>query len=259
MFTKPSNWNELSPLERRKLRLDHWQNQPVEFVSPEAEANYKERIDRIRKTYDIEPTDRIVADLSMGAGEYCVRRKGVTGKDLLYAPEKLHDPIMEFNLEFQPDTACNAYSYPGPVMDMLGMHTYIWGGQKLSDAQTIQMVEDEYMTADEYDEFIADPTGFFLRKYIPRMFSELGGLSMLPNFPQITESIDVMTLAIPFGLPPVQEAFTRLLDAGKKNIQNMLLLLDQCVTMLFRECRVALSVRPPLISWGTPCVAPKAL
>jgi hypothetical protein len=41
MFTKPANWNQLTPLERRKLRLDHWQNQQVEFVSPEAEANYK--------------------------------------------------------------------------------------------------------------------------------------------------------------------------------------------------------------------------
>ena len=40
MFVKPDNWNELSPLEKRKLRLDHWQNAPVEFISPEAEANY---------------------------------------------------------------------------------------------------------------------------------------------------------------------------------------------------------------------------
>lgn len=215
MFVRPDNWNELSPLERRKLRLDHWQNQPVEFVSPEAETSYKERIDRIRQAYDIEPADRIIADLSMTAGEYALRRKGVTGKDMLYHPEKLHDPIIEFNLEFQPDSAVSAFSYPGHAMDLLGFNTYVWGGQKLPDAQTIQMVEGEYMMADEYKEFTADPTGFFLRKYIPRMFSELGGLSMLPNLPQINESIDVMTLAVPFGLPPVRDAFTKLLEAGK--------------------------------------------
>jgi len=139
MFVKPDNWSKLSPLERRKLRLDHWQNQPVEFVSPEAEANYKERINRIRKAYDIEPADRIIADLSMGAGEYALRRKGVTGKDMLYHPEKLHDPIIEFNLEFQLDSAVSAFSYPGDAMDLLGLNTYIWGGQKLPDAQTILM------------------------------------------------------------------------------------------------------------------------
>lgn len=219
MFTKPENWNKLSPLERRKLRLDHWQNQQVEFASPEAEANYQERIDRIRKTYDIEPADRIIADVSMGAYEYMLRRKGLNGKDILYHPEKLHDPVMEFNLEFQPDTAVNAFAYPGPAMDILGFNTYRWGGQKLPNDQTIQMVEGEYMMPEEYKEFTADPTGFFLRKYIPRMFSELGGLSMLPNFPQVTESVDVMTISIPFGLPPVQEALKKLMEAGDKTME----------------------------------------
>ena len=214
MFIKPENWNSLSPLERRKLRLDNWQNTPVEFISPEAEANYKERINRIRKAYDIEPADRIIADLSMGAGEYALRRKGLNGKDMMYHPEKLHDPVMEFNLEFQPDTAISAMGYPGPSMDLLGLQTYIWGGQKLSDDQTIQMVEAEYMSGDEYKEFTADPSGFFIKKYIPRMFSNLGGLSMLPNFPQVTEVVDVMTLSIPFGMPPVQEALKTLMEAG---------------------------------------------
>ena len=46
MFTRPDNWAEMSPLERRKARLDAWQNAPVQFVSPEAEAGYKERIER---------------------------------------------------------------------------------------------------------------------------------------------------------------------------------------------------------------------
>ena len=214
MFTKPENWNELHPLEKRKLRLDDWQNQSVEFVSPEAEANYRERITRIRQAYDIEPADRIIADLGMGAGEYALRRRGLNGKDILYHPEKLHDPIIEFNLEFQPDLAVNRMPYAGPVMDMLGLETYVWGGQKLPDRLTIQMVEGEYMMGDEYKEFTADPSGFFLHKYIPRMFSNLGGLALLPNLPQVTEIVDVMTLALPFGMPPLQKALNTLMEAG---------------------------------------------
>jgi len=221
MFIKPDNWNELSPLEKRKLRLDHWQNAPVEFVSPEAEANYRERITRMRKAYDIEPADRIIADLGMGAGEYALRRKGLSGKDIIYHPEKLHDPTIEFNNEFQPDLAVRTMSYAGQVMDMLGLETYVWAGQKLPDHLTIQMVEGEYMTGDEYQDFIADPSGFFLRKYIPRMFSKLGGLAMLPNFPQVTEIIDVMTLAMPFGMPPVQQAFNTLMEAGTALMTSM--------------------------------------
>jgi hypothetical protein len=221
MFVKPDNWNALSPLERRKLRLDHWQNAPVEFVSPGAQASYRERITRIRRAYDIEPADRIIADLSMSAGEYALRRKGLNGKDILYHPEKQHDPLMEFNLEFQPDIAISTLPYSGQVMDMLGLETYVWGGQKLPDGLTIQMVEGEYMTGDEYQEFIADPSGFFLHKYIPRMFSKLGGLALLPNFPQVTEIVDVMTLAMPFGMPPVQEAINTLMEAGTALMARM--------------------------------------
>jgi len=31
MLIRPDNWNELTPLEGRKIRLDAWQNIPVEF------------------------------------------------------------------------------------------------------------------------------------------------------------------------------------------------------------------------------------
>lgn len=130
MFVRPDNWNELSPLERRKVRLDAWQNTPVEFVSPEAEANYKDRIGRLRKIYDMEPHDRPIADPFMGAGEYVVRRKGITGQDMCYNHEKLREPLLEFHNEFQPDTSAMPLPYPGKVMDVLDYKTYIWGGQK---------------------------------------------------------------------------------------------------------------------------------
>ena len=220
MFVRPDNWNELTPLERRKLRLDHWESgaDEIEFVSPEAEANYRERMTRMRKTYDLEHPDRIIADISMGAGEYALRRSGLNGKDMCYHPEKLYDPIVKFNEEFQPDTAVGAFPYIGPAMDTLNLQTYIWGGQKLDDNQTIQAVEGEYMTGDEYAEFIADPSGFFIHKYLPRMFGALGPLGMMPNFPQLTEIVDVMSLTIPFGLPPVQEMLNKLMEAGNQTM-----------------------------------------
>ncbi len=98
MFVRPENWNQMSPLERRKARLDAWQNAPMQFASPEAEANYKERIDRVRKIYDMEPHDRPVADLFMGANEYIVRRKGFQGKDTIYNHEALRGAVLEFQI-----------------------------------------------------------------------------------------------------------------------------------------------------------------
>ena len=221
MFTRPDNWNELSPLERRKVRLDHWQNQPVEFVSLQAEAKYKERIDRLRKIYDMEPHDRPIADAWMGGNEYAVRRKGLTGKDMVYNHEKLREALLEFHEEFQPDTAVAPLPYPGKVMDMLEYKSYIWGGQKLPDNLTIQAVEGEYMMADEYREFAADPTNFWMKKYLPRVMPALAPLAMLTEFPRVSENVDIIDLILPFGLPPFQEMLNTLMAAGNELLQML--------------------------------------
>jgi hypothetical protein len=217
MFIKPENWDRLSPVEKRTLRLDHWeQSQGLEFVSPEAEAKYRERIHRLRLAYDLATPDRIIADMSMGAGGYALRRKGLIGRDILYNHELLFDPIVEFNNEFQPDIAVGAFPYPGKLFDMLDLKTYVWAGQRLPDHQVIQAVEGEYMMPDEYADFIADPTAFWIKTYIPRVFGALGAMSLMPDFPRISEIVDVLHLVMPFGMPPVQEMLHRLMDAGSQ-------------------------------------------
>jgi len=202
MFTRPDNWNALSPLERRQIRLDAWQNVSVEFVNQEAETNYKERIERLRKTYNMKSHDRILADCRMGASEYVVRRKGIQGKDMVYNHEKLRDPLLDFHNEFQPDTAVLPLPYPGKVMDMLDYKSYIWGGQKLPDNMTIQAVESEFMMGNEYREFAADPTNFWLKKYLPRVMPTLAPLRMLTELPRVSENVDIIDLIVPFGTPP---------------------------------------------------------
>lgn len=221
MFTRPDNWNELSPLERRKARLDTWQNAPVEFVSPEAKAQYKERIERLRKIYDMEPHDRPLADLFMGANEYVVRRKGIQGEDIVYNHEKLREPLLEFHREFQPDVSVGALPYPGKSWEILDFNLYLWGGQKLPENLTIQAVEGEYMTGDEYKDFIADPTAFWLKQYLPRAYGALAPLAMLPDFPRISESVDTIDLLLPFGMPPFQEMLHKMMEAGNALMQTL--------------------------------------
>lgn len=216
MFIRPDNWNKLSPLERRKARLDAWQNAPVPFVSPEAEAIYKERIDRVRKIYDMEPHDRPVVDLFMGANEYIVRRKGFQGKDTIYNHDALRGAVLEFHRDFQPDVSVGPMPYPGKPWDILDFKTYIWGGQKLPDNLAIQAVEGEYMTAAEYKDFAADPTAFWLKQYLPRAYGALAPMAMLPDFPRISESVDTIDLLVPFGLPPFQEMLHKMMEAGNE-------------------------------------------
>jgi hypothetical protein len=234
MFTRPDNWNKMSPLERRKARLDAWQNAPVQFASPEAEANYKERITRLRKAYDMEHPDRIIADLSMGAAEFALRRKGLNGKDMVYNHAKLREPLLEFHREFQPDTSVGMLPYPGKPWDMLDFKLYLWGGKQLPDNLVIQAVEGEYMRPDEYQDFIADPTAFWLKQYLPRAYGALGPLSMLPDFTRISESVDTIDLLVPFGLPPFQEMLKKMMEAGNE-LMKMLGEVGQTGAMIAAE------------------------
>ncbi|MFZ5921485.1 MAG: uroporphyrinogen decarboxylase family protein [Chloroflexota bacterium] len=231
MFIRPDNWDQMSPLERRKARLDAWQNAPVPFVSPEAEANYKVRIERLRKIYDMEPHDRPIADPFMGANEYVVRRKGLNGKDMVYNHEKLRDPLLEFHNEFQPDTSVMPLPYPGKVMDMLDYKSYIWGGQKLPDNLTIQAVEGEHMLGDEYKDFAADPTNFWLKKYLPRVMPALAPLAMLTELPRVSENVDLIDLVVPFGTPPFQAMLKALMEAGDE-LMKMLGIVGQTGGMI---------------------------
>jgi hypothetical protein len=86
---------------------------------------------------------------------------------------------------------------------------------------TIQAVEGEYMTPDEYKDFIMDPTAFWLKKYLPRAYGALGPLAMLPDFPRISESVDTIDLLVPFGLPPFQEMLKKMMDAGNELMKTL--------------------------------------
>jgi uroporphyrinogen-III decarboxylase len=96
---------------------------------------------------------------------------------------------------------------------------YDWPGQKLADHLVYQMKEDEYVKASEYGALAADPSGFFLRTYLPRVFGALEPLAKMPLLPSIQEMPMTPTALIPFGMPDVQEAFKRLMEAGNEAVR----------------------------------------
>lgn len=57
MFGKPENWHELTPEEKRTLRLDAWvRGDGIQFDSPEAEEKYRERATLFRDAVELKKT-----------------------------------------------------------------------------------------------------------------------------------------------------------------------------------------------------------
>jgi hypothetical protein len=105
---------------------------------------------------------------------------------------------------------------PGRMFEYLDYRLYKWPGHGTDPNTTYQYVEDEYMKADEYDHLIQDPSDFWLRVYLPRIFGALEPLQSLGPLTDIIEMPITGPCIVPFGLPEVQAALQALMDAGRQ-------------------------------------------
>ena len=214
-------WKEMSSDERLAQRLDAYVNMPCfEFASPEAEAKYRERATIIRDAFEMKVPARVPVFPSEGF--FPALHAGLTMKEALYDYEKVAEAILAYVEEFDPDAWFGSLAIvPGRVFEILDYKLYDWPGQKLDDHLMYQMIEGEYVTADEYGALAADPTDFFMRKYFPRIFGALEPLAKLPLMPSIQEMPMTPTAVLPFAFPDVQEALKKLMEAGEEAMHWM--------------------------------------
>lgn len=214
MFTAPENWNKLTPKEKMEARFNSWMSLPLEFASPEVKQAYQYRVQLIKDVTYLKKPERI--PVIPWVGVYPAEYGGITPRDAMYDYEKLGMAWKKFNADFLPDgLASAALMGPGKVFDMLDYKIYHWPGHGTPVNTSYQCIEGEYMHADEYDLLINDPSGYFMRFYLPRAFGALGAWQMLGPFTDIVELPFVGLGLIPTGIPPVQQAFKTFLEAGQ--------------------------------------------
>jgi uroporphyrinogen-III decarboxylase len=123
----------------------------------------------------------------------------------------------KFFIDFNPDTYNSPMSIPpGRALEDLDCRLYSWAGHGIGKDLNYQFIEGEYMTADEYEDFIDDPTGFFLNKYFPRIFGSLEHFDKIPLLPPIHELPLIPPGVMPFGMPDVRDSIKKLMDAGSE-------------------------------------------
>ena len=101
----------------------------------------------------------------------------------------------------------------------IGLKTLRWPGHGVGDDQPYQYVDKEYMTAADYDEFIFDPTGFYLSKFLPQVAEAFEGFVHLPGFPALS-GLRVVAGIRAFARPEVKASLQRLMDAADE-VQRM--------------------------------------
>jgi uroporphyrinogen-III decarboxylase len=230
-------FEEMASDEKREFRFAAWKSiETRKFATAETATAYQARVQRLIDVFNLQEPDEVPAMLMRGS--YVAKFGGISQADTYYASEKNCQAAIKFMEEFTPDYAFGAMPACGPIFDLLGYNTYKWPGGTLPDDASFQYVEGEYMPAHDYDELIADPSGYIMRRYMPRVFDNLQGLAGMPNFYKSLQMSEVLGMLMPLTNPEVRNAFDRLLQAAD---------------MLKAEMKITSQTNKSLIEkWGTP-------
>ncbi len=114
-------WAQLTPEQKRAKRYELLFNmEGIKFESPQAEKNYKIRLQRIVDTYQVKEPDRIPVFTYANPA----RLYGISGKTTMYDYDKLLATWSKFNDEYAEKLesfTTPAMVLPAPIYDLIGL------------------------------------------------------------------------------------------------------------------------------------------
>jgi hypothetical protein len=187
----------------------------VNKTPPQYPPAYEARWQRIMDCVQLKQPDRMPVVLY--ATFWLARYGGITCKQLMYDYEKTKEIAERAVLELEPDVVSpmvmqNAI---GRVLELADFKQLQWPGHGVGDDQPYQYLDREYMSADEFDDFMFDPTGFYLQKYLPRVAGAFDGIQDLPPLPGL-HYIRLVYGMRGFAKPRVRKALENVIRAGEE-------------------------------------------
>jgi hypothetical protein len=214
-MTVPS-WRDMTADQRRAKRLEDWRQAEVAFESPEAETSYRARVGRLIDAALLNRPDRVPVVLSVGF--WPTQLAGMTPYDAMTDYGRAAQAWLGFAREFQPDSMSGARAYLMPVsmFEKLDYRLFSWPGHGVRKEVGFQYNEQEWMPAEDYDELIGDPTGYLLRKYLPRTVGAFAGFSKLSSFLELTALANVSGHMVGWASPEMAESLRAIGEAARE-------------------------------------------
>jgi len=169
-----------------------------------------ERQQRLNDALQLEQPDRV--PLFMPAGYLLAEYGGVTHAEQHHDFDTAQELLEEFALDFEPDSVLGLFNNPGPSL-VLGDRMTKWPGKQLPENGSFQFDEHEFMKAEDYDDFLDDPSDWAIRTYLPRAFKKLDGFKFLPPFIMWCFGHYHLGNLPMYAAPPVQESLEALGNA----------------------------------------------
>lgn len=203
---------------KQAARLAEWLSAPgLRFASPAVQADFMERAQAWIDAVHLRKSRRVQVMLVLNF--YPLAYAGMTPHDAMYDSTRLAAAVRKFNTDFRPDFGASVMNYPGKMFDILDYKLYRWPGHGVDESMPFQCVESDYMHADEYEQLLADPSGYFMRSYLPRVFGALAPFQTLSPFTDLLEIPFVTGWMRRLASPEVQEALSKLQAAGQAALE----------------------------------------
>ena len=188
------------------------------MMTDSAKHAYEARLKRFQDAAALRRPDRV--PIASASAYFFYKYAGFTFKDAMYDYQKAAAAIKESMTRLQWDMAPSVALGSGPLMELFGLKQYRWPGHDLPDTYSFQFLEKEYMGADEYDELLANPEGFALRKLIPRISTLFEPLSDLPLLHWLSNGNSLLNaVGALAGRPPFLKIFGTLQKVGSEALR----------------------------------------
>jgi len=176
---------------------------------------FEAKTKRIKDAINLEIPDKV--PFSPVLHFFPAKYAGMTYEEEMYDYGKLASSVKKLTLDFKLDTTPDVFRpYAiGSTLEALDYLQIKWPGHGLEPNLSYQFVEGEYMKADEYDEFLFDPSGFILRKQFPRIMGKMAPFAGINPIPWAWYTRIVPYVAS-FAKPEFKETFEALVKAGKE-------------------------------------------
>ncbi|MCP4005049.1 MAG: hypothetical protein GY725_12720 [bacterium] len=184
-------------------------------MSDSAAKQFDERSQRIQDAVELREPDQV--PFSTIWHFWPARYAEMTCQEAMYEHSRYNAAVRKAVLDLEPD----AFSFMqptvsmGPAFEKLDFRMLQWPGHGVGPDSTFQFLDREYMAAEEYDEFLFDPTGFFLRKYLPRVAGAFEGFANFPDFPA-SPYFGLAHATSGFATPEMAQTFEQLASAGRE-------------------------------------------
>jgi hypothetical protein len=173
------------------------------------EQLYEEREKRTRDAIELKEPDRVPLSVTIDTQIYT----GVPNSAAYYDPIAFKRAMRKITVDFEPDMCNTGLPTSGAALEVLGVTNRMWPGGPLPADAEYQFIESEFMKEDEYDMFLYDPSGFMIRRFLPRMYRTLLPLADLPPLDTMFRFEGLTTL---FTKPEFVQLAKKIYEAGQQ-------------------------------------------